>query len=70
MTQLLVGSEFEIRHTGCAGPLPRSAPANVRLRRALRNPQAALRALGYAHATRIGRVLPQGEAMEPISLVV
>ncbi len=34
LTHLLVGSEFEIRHTGRAGPLPRSAPANVRLRRA------------------------------------
>ena len=31
---------------------------------------AALRALGYAHAARIGRVLPQGEALEAIGLVV
>jgi len=86
-----------------AGILSSLQPANVRLRRALRNreaalkhpnypllfdPQtaggllasvpadraeaclAALRALGYVHAARIGRVLPQGEAPEPISLVV
>jgi selenide,water dikinase len=86
-----------------AGILSSLQPANVRLRRALRNqeealshsaypllfdPQtaggllagvpaeradaclAALRALGYAHAARIGRVLLQGEATEPISLVV
>ena len=78
-------------------------PANVRLRRALRNQQAAvshpryalifdpqtaggllasipqeraeaclsaLRALGYAHAAAIGRVLPQGEALEPIVLTL
>ncbi|MGP1678682.1 MAG: selenide, water dikinase SelD, partial [Burkholderiales bacterium] len=76
-------------------------PANVRLRRALRNQQeavshpryplifdpqtaggllasipaerveacvAALRALGYEHAAAIGRVLPQGVALEPIIL--
>ena len=86
-----------------AGILSSLQPANVRLRRALRNqeealshpaypllfdPQtaggllagvpaeradaclAALRALGYAHAARIGRVLPQGEALEAIGLVV
>ena len=86
-----------------AGILSSLQPANVRLRRALRNqeealshpaypllfdPQtaggllagvpaeradaclAALRALGYAHAARIGRALPPGEAPEPIGLVV
>ena len=86
-----------------AGILSSLQPANVRLRRALRNQEAALshpnypllfdpqtaggllasvpadraeaclaelRRLGYVHAARIGRVLPQGEAMEPISLVV
>jgi selenide,water dikinase len=31
---------------------------------------AALRTTGYPHATRIGRVLPQGEALEPIRLIV
>ena len=78
------------------------APANVRLRRALRNqesfvnhprypllfdPQTAggllasvptaqaeacvakLKAAGYAHAAVIGRVLPQGNAVEPVGLV-
>ncbi|MCM2306724.1 MAG: selenide, water dikinase SelD [Sulfuritalea sp.] len=30
---------------------------------------AALRAAGYPRATRIGRVLPQGEALEPVRLV-
>ncbi|HEY5762666.1 MAG TPA: hypothetical protein VIS73_05630, partial [Rhodocyclaceae bacterium] len=29
---------------------------------------AALHELGYARATRIGRVLPAGDALEPISL--
>jgi selenide,water dikinase len=87
--------------TCAAGILSSLQPANVRLRRALRNqpealghprypllfdPQtaggllasipetraeaclAALRALGYEHAAVIGRVLPQGEALEPIVL--
>jgi selenide,water dikinase len=87
--------------TSAAGILSSLQPANVRLRRALRNqpealghpryplifdPQtaggllasipetraesclAALRALGYEHAAAIGRVLPQGEALEPIIL--
>jgi selenide,water dikinase len=87
--------------TSAAGILSSLQPANVRLRRALRNqhaalghpryplifdPQtaggllasvpaqraaaclAALRALGYTHAAAIGRVLPQGEALEPIVL--
>jgi selenide,water dikinase len=87
--------------TAAAGVLSSLQPANVRLRRALRNqadflthprypllfdpqtaggllagvPEAAaeaclaeLRKLGYVHATRIGRVLPQGEAVEPIRL--
>ena len=87
--------------TSAAGILSSLQPANVRLRRALRNPQVAighpryalifdpqtaggllasvpqqnvaaclqaLRALGYVHATAIGRVLPQGEALEPIVL--
>jgi hypothetical protein len=31
---------------------------------------AALRAAGYPHAARIGRVLEQGAAIEPITLVV
>ncbi|MFH2090339.1 MAG: selenide, water dikinase SelD [Pseudomonadota bacterium] len=31
---------------------------------------AALRAAGYPHATRIGRVVEQGEAIEPIRLIV
>ncbi len=84
-----------------AGILSSLQPANVRLRRALRNqaemaahpryplvfdPQtaggllasvpadraagclAALRALGYARAAAIGRILPQGDALEPIVL--
>ncbi|MBE0619521.1 MAG: selenide, water dikinase SelD [Burkholderiales bacterium] len=87
--------------TSAAGILSSLQPANVRLRRALRNqpealghpryalifdPQtaggllasipaerveaclAALRALGYEHAAAIGRVLPQGEALEPVVL--
>ena len=87
--------------TAAAGILSSLQPANVRLRRALRNqaealphpnypllfdPQtaggllasvpaanaedciAALRRLGYTHTARIGRVLPPGEAMEPIHL--
>jgi selenide,water dikinase len=88
--------------TAAAGILSSLQPANVRLRRALRNqedalkhpnypllfdPQtaggllaslpedrvesclAALREHGYLHAARIGRVLAQGEAVEPVSLV-
>ncbi len=87
--------------TTAAGILSSLQPANVRLRRALRNQQEALghpryalifdpqtaggllasvpaaraaaclealRKLGYAHAAAIGRVLPQGEALEPITL--
>lgn len=87
--------------TVAAGILSSLQPANVRLRRALRNqeamakhpryalvfdPQTAggllagvpavraeaclagLRALGYASAVAIGRVLPQGDALEPVSL--
>ena len=87
--------------TVAAGVLSSLQPANVRLRRALRNqaeavshprypllfdPQtaggllagvpadragaclAALRALGYAQAAAIGRVLPHGQALEPIVL--
>ena len=87
--------------TAAAGILSSLQPANVRLRRALRNqpealqhprypllfdPQtaggllasvpaeraeacvAALRSLGYARAACIGRVLPTGEASEPIHL--
>lgn len=30
----------------------------------------ALRVLGYQHAVAIGRVLPQGEALEPIILAL
>jgi len=78
------------------------APANVRLRRALQNPQAfvnhprypllfdpqtaggllasvppaqaqacvaELKAAGYAHTAVIGRVLPQGDAVESVGLV-
>ncbi len=85
-----------------AGILSSLQPANVRLRRALRDqaqfvqhprypllfdPQTAggllasvpadssedcvaeLRAAGYVHTAVIGRVLPQGDALEPISLV-
>ncbi|WIM06348.1 MAG: selenide, water dikinase SelD [Candidatus Nitricoxidivorans perseverans] len=91
------------RETAAAGILSSLQPANLRLRRALRNqaeaiahpnyplifdPQTAggllasvpaeaaeaciaeLRGLGYPTATRIGRVLPQGEEVEPIRLVV
>ncbi len=87
--------------TVAAGILSSLQPANVRLRRALRNqaemvkhpryalvfdPQTAggllasvpaeqaeaclreLHALGYARAAVIGRVLPQGEALEPVVL--
>ncbi|TAK40517.1 MAG: selenide, water dikinase SelD, partial [Betaproteobacteria bacterium] len=89
--------------TSAAGILSSLQPANVRLRRALRNQQeavshpryplifdpqtaggllasipadrvsaclGALRALGYQHAAAIGRVLSQGEAIEPIILVL
>lgn len=91
------------RETAAAGILSSLQPANVRLRRALRNQEAALnhpaypllfdpqtaggllasvpadrveaclaelRRLGYVHAAAIGRVLPQGEAVEPIFLVL
>jgi selenide,water dikinase len=87
--------------TSAAGILSSLQPANVRLRRALRNQQEALghphyalifdpqtaggllasvpgeradtclealRALGYIHAAAIGRVLAQGEALEPVVL--
>jgi selenide,water dikinase len=87
--------------TSAAGILSSLQPANVRLRRALRNQQEAvghpryplvfdpqtaggllasvpavradacleaLRALGYAQAAAIGRVLGQGSALEPIVL--
>jgi len=87
--------------TVAAGILSSLQPANVRLRRALRNQEAmvkhpryalvfdpqtaggllagvpagqaeacvaALRALGYPSAAAIGRVLPQGDAIEPITL--
>ncbi len=87
--------------TSAAGILSSLQPANVRLRRALRNQQAAvtharypllfdpqtaggllasvpadraepclqaLRLLGYTHAIAIGRILPQGDALEPIVL--
>ncbi len=87
--------------TSAAGILSSLQPANVRLRRALRNQQeavnhpryalifdpqtaggllagvpadraeaclAALRALGYERAAAIGRVLAQGQALEPIIL--
>ena len=87
--------------TAAAGILSSLQPANVRLRRALRNqadyvshpryplvfdPQtaggllasvpadraeacvAALKALGYPHTAIIGRILAQGEALEPIVL--
>ena len=89
--------------TAAAGILSSLQPANVRLRRALRNqaealshpnypllfdPQTAggllasvpsatadaclaeLNALGYTQACRIGRVLPQSDAQEPIRLVL
>ncbi|MGE0873809.1 MAG: selenide, water dikinase SelD [Burkholderiales bacterium] len=94
---LLEGAE----ETVAAGILSSLQPANVRLRRALKNqeamvkhpryallfdPQTAggllasvpaaraeacvarLRELGYLHAAAIGRVLPQGDAIEPILL--
>jgi selenide,water dikinase len=87
--------------TTAAGILSSLQPANVRLRRALRNQQEfvthphyplifdpqtaggllasvppdradrcldALRALGYPRAVAIGRILPQGDALEPIVL--
>ena len=87
--------------TAAAGILSSLQPANVRLRRALRNqeeminhpryrlifdPQTAggllatvpgdkaeecvrqLRAAGYPHTAVIGRVLPQGDALEPVLL--
>ncbi len=96
---VLAGAE----ETCAAGILSSLQPANVRLRRALRNQQEAmshpryplifdpqtaggllasipperveaclnaLRALGYEHAAAIGRVLAQGEALEPIMLTV
>ena len=89
--------------TVAAGVVSSLQPANVRLRRALRNqaefvhdprypllfdPQtaggllasvpaaqatacvAALREAGYAQTAVIGRVLPQGDALEPVSLVL
>ncbi len=89
--------------TSAAGILSSLQPANVRLRRALRNqrealshpryplifdPQTAggllasipaqrvdaclgaLRALGYRHASAIGRVLVQGQALEPVILTL
>lgn len=89
--------------TVAAGVLSSLQPANTRLRRALRNQEAALthpvypllfdpqtaggllagvpeaqvaaclaqlHALGYPHAKRIGRVLPQGDATEPIQLLL
>ncbi len=88
--------------TSTAGILSSLQPANVRLRRALRNQEAmnrhpryalvfdpqtaggllasvpaenaeaclvALRALGYTKAAAIGRILPQGDALEPITLL-
>jgi selenide,water dikinase len=87
--------------SSAAGVLSSLQPANVRLRRAIRNqaevhrhpryplvfdPQTAggllasvpgdraaacidaLRALGYAQASAIGRILPQGDALAPIIL--
>ena len=89
--------------TVAAGVLSSLQPANTRLRRALRNQEAAmahpnypllfdpqtaggllagvpedavaaclaqLHGLGYPHAVRIGRVLPQGDAVESIRLIV
>ena len=89
--------------TSSAGILSSLQPSNVRLRRALRNQQEALRhphyplifdpqtaggllasvpaeradacvqalrSLGYAGAARIGRVLPRGDRVEPIGLIV
>ena len=88
--------------TVAAGILSSLQPANVRLRRALRDPEAfvdhprypllfdpqtaggllasvpaeavdaclaELRDLGYPQAVRIGRILAQGEALEPIRLI-
>ena len=88
--------------TAAAGILSSLQPANVRLRRALRNQEAivghpryalvfdpqtaggllagvpadraeacvaALRALGYSSAAAIGRVLPAGDALEPVTLL-
>ncbi|HYO28634.1 MAG TPA: selenide, water dikinase SelD, partial [Azonexus sp.] len=88
--------------TVAAGILSSLQPANVRLRRALRDPEAfvdhprypllfdpqtaggllasvpaeavesclaELRSLGYPQAVRVGRILAQGEAMEPIRLI-
>jgi selenide,water dikinase len=88
--------------TAAAGILSSLQPANVRLRRALRDPEqavrhprypllfdpqtaggllasvpaetaedciAALHNAGYPQAARIGRVLPRGDALEPIRLV-
>ena len=96
---VLEGAEETI----AAGILSSLQPANVRLRRALRNQEAAaghprypllfdpqtaggllasvpaaraqacviaLRALGYLDAAAIGRVLPPGDALEPIDLKV
>ena len=39
-------------------------------RNTLREATAALRAAGYPQAVRIGRILAQGEALEPITLLV
>ncbi|MFE8071433.1 selenide, water dikinase SelD [Marinobacteraceae bacterium S3BR75-40.1] len=94
---ILPGAE----ETAAAGVLSSLQPANVRLRRALRNqaemvdhprypllfdPQTAggllagvpedqaeacleaLRALGYEKAVKVGRVMAQGEALEPVFL--
>ena len=88
--------------TVAAGILSSLQPANVRLRRALRDPEAfvdhprypllfdpqtaggllasvpaeavdsclaELRGLGYPQAVRVGRILAQGEALEPIRLI-
>jgi len=88
--------------TVAAGIVSSLQPANVRLRRAIRNPEAfrnnplyallfdpqtaggllasvpadsaaaclaELRGLGYPKAVRIGRILPAGEAVEPICLL-
>ena len=95
------GARRGAEETAAAGILSSLQPANVRLRRALRNqperashprypllfdPQTAggllasvpaaraqaclaqLRELGYRQAAAIGRVLPQGDALEPILL--
>jgi selenide,water dikinase len=88
--------------TVAAGIVSSLQPANVRLRRALRNPEgfvadpryallfdpqtaggllasvpadqavscmAALKLAGYAHTAAIGRILPAGDALEPVTLV-